>query len=180
VAFVHPDHDIQSVSRFVAQLSKLGRVISSSKCYYPDYGNSVMGTTTIVIGTHMNTQAKVNKLMFCTPPLSQPLPLASFVWQPFNKKEYGLSFAKADSLFNDVSAPTLHAALPLASVLSLLPRGLQPLYYLHLQGSDATILNGAAILLLDSLCPPFDGLSTVNIFKCHFRIEFHDNDHIYV
>jgi hypothetical protein len=160
VAFVHPDHDSRSVSRFVAQLSKSGWVISSSKCYYPDYGNSVVGTTTIVIGVHMNTQAKVNKLLFCTPTSSQPLPLANFVWQPFNKKEYGLSFAKDDSSFNDESAPTLHAALPLVLVLSSLPRGLQPLYYLHLQGSDAFILNGAlpyccliafALLLMDRL-----------------------------
>ncbi len=118
--------------------------------------------------------------MFHTPPLSQPLPLANFVSQPFNKKEYGLSFAKDDLSFNDGSAPTLHAALPSVSVLSLLPRGLQPLYYLHSQGSDATILNGAAVLLLDSLCPPFDGSSMVNIFKCHFGIEFHDNYHTYV
>ncbi len=139
-----------------------------------------MGTTIIIIGVHMKTQAKVNKLLFRTPPSSQPLPLANFVWQPFNKKEYGLSFAKDDLLFNDESAPTLHAALPLALVLSSLPWGLQPLYYLHFRGSDATILNGTAVLLLDSLCPPIDGSSTVNIFKCHFGIEFHDNDHTYV
>jgi hypothetical protein len=76
--------------------------------------------------------------------------------------------------------PPLHAALPSALVLSLLPSGLQPLYYLHLQGSDTTILNGTAILSHDSLCPPFDGLSTTNIFKCHFGIEFQDDDHTYV
>jgi hypothetical protein len=94
----------------------------------------------------MNTQAKVDALMFCTPPSCQPLRLAAFVWQPFNKKEYSLSFAREDSLFNDWSMPPLHAVLPSASVLSLLPCGLQLQYYLHLQGSDTTILNGAAIL----------------------------------
>ncbi len=102
------------------------------------------------------------------------------MWQPFNKKEYGLSFAREDSLFNDGSMPPLHPALPSALVLSSLPRGLQPLYYLHLQGSDTTILNGAAVLSHDSLCPPFDGSSTTNIFKCHFGIEFHNNDHTYI
>jgi hypothetical protein len=76
--------------------------------------------------------------------------------------------------------PPLHMALPLALVSSSLPCGLRPLYYLHLQGSDTTILNGTAVLLHDSLCPPFDGSSTTNIFKCHFGIEFHDNDHTYV
>ncbi len=128
----------------------------------------------------MNTQAKVDALMFRTPPLSRPLLLAAFVWQPFNKKEYGLSFAREDSSFTDGSIPPLHAALPSASVLSSLLRGLQPLYYLHLQGSDTTILNGAAVLSHDSLCPPFNGSSTTNIFKCHFGIKFHDDDHTYV
>jgi hypothetical protein len=51
---------------------------------------------------------------------------------------------------------------------------------LHLQGSDTTILNGAAVLLHDSLCPPFDGSSTTKKFKCHFGIKFHDNDHTYI
>ncbi len=76
--------------------------------------------------------------------------------------------------------PPLHAALPSALVLSLLLSGLQLLYYLHLQGSDTTILNGATVLSHANLCPPFDGSSTTNIFKCHFGIEFHDDDHTYV
>jgi hypothetical protein len=103
-----------------------------------------------------------------------------FVWQPFNKKEYGFSFAQEDTLFNNASMPHVHALLPSALVSSLLPSGLQPLYYLHLQGTDTTILNGAAVISQDSLCPPFDGSSTTNLFKCHFGIKFHDNDHTYV
>jgi hypothetical protein len=180
VAFVHPDHDSRSVSKFITQLSNSGWVISSMKCSFPNYGDSVVGTTTIIVGVHMNTQSKVNTLIFRTPPSSQPLPLAAFVWQPFNKKEYGLSFAREDTLFNNDSMPPLHVAFPLALVSSLLPSCFQPLYYLHLQGSDTTILNGAVVLSHDSLCPLFEGSSTTNIFKCYFGIEFHDNDHTYV
>jgi hypothetical protein len=180
VAFVHPDHDGRSVFKFVTQLSKSGWVISSTKCYYPDYGDSVVGTTTIIVGVHTNTQATVDKLMFRTPPSSRPLPISNFVWQPFNKKEFSLSFSKDNSSFNDGSEHALHATTPSALVLPLLPQGLHPLYYLHLQGSDATILNGAAVMSLDSLCPPFDGSPTTNLFKCHFGIEFHDNNHTYV
>ncbi len=180
VAFVHPNHNSRSISKFVTQLTKSGWVISSTKCSFPKYGNSVVYTTTIVVGVHMNTQAKVDALTFCTSPSSRPFLLAAFLWQPFDKKEYGLSFAREDSSFNDGSIPPLHAVLPSALVLSLLLRGLQPLYYLHLQGSNTTILNGAAVLSHDSLCPMFDSSSTTNIFKCHFGIEFHDNDHTYV
>jgi hypothetical protein len=180
VAFVHPDHNCRSVSKFVTQLSTLGWVISSMKCSFPDYGDSVIGTTTVVVGVHSNSQSKVNALSFRTPPAPKPLPLAAFVWQPFNKKQYGLSFAREDSSFNDASMPSVLASLLSASVLSSLPSDLRPLYYLHLQGTDHTILNGAAVLSQDSLCPPFDGSSTTNLFKCHFGIEFHDADHTYV
>jgi hypothetical protein len=72
------------------------------------------------------------------------------------------------------------ALSPSVLVLSSLLSGLRPLYYLHLQGTDSTILNGAAVLLQDSLCPSFDGSSTTNLFKCHFGIEFHEDNHTYV
>ena len=55
VAFVHPDHDGRSIAKFITQLSHSGWVISSTKCYFPDYGDSVVGTTTIVVGVHTNT-----------------------------------------------------------------------------------------------------------------------------
>jgi hypothetical protein len=70
VAFVHPDHDGRSVAKFVTQLSKSGWVISSTSCYYPNYGDLVTGSTTIIVGVHTNTQTKVDKLMFRTPPSS--------------------------------------------------------------------------------------------------------------
>ncbi len=163
VAFVHPDHGSRSVSKFITQLTKSGWVISSTKCSLPEYGDSVVGTTTIVVGVHMNTQAKVDALMFRTPPLSRPLPLAAFVWQPFNKKEYGLSFAREDLLFNDGSMPPLHAELPSALFLSLLTCGLQPLYYLHLQGSNTTILNGLGCTL--RLCYCYDWVQDYGVIS---------------
>jgi hypothetical protein len=36
------------------------------------------------------------------------------------------------------------------------------------------------VLSLDSLCPQFDGTTTTNVFKYHFGIEFHQDDHTYV
>ncbi len=114
------------------------------------------------------------------PPLITPRPLAAFVWQPFNKKEFGLSFAHDDPSFADGSMPTLQALLPSALVLSLLLTGLLLLYYLHQQGSDTSILNSAAVLSPNSLCPLFDGSSTTNLFKCHFGFKFHDDVYSYV
>jgi len=118
--------------------------------------------------------------MFCTPPSGKPLPLSNYLWEPFNKKEYGISFSKDDPSFNDGFIATLRATLPSASILLSLPPGLQPLYYLHSEDSDSSILNGAMVASLDSLCPQFDGSPTTNVFKCHFGIKFHQDDHSYV
>jgi hypothetical protein len=180
VAFVHPDHNSRSVSKFDTQLSSSGWVIFSAKCTFQDYGDSVIGTTTILVGVHTITQSRVNALLFWTPPMPRPLPLAAFVWQPFNKKEYSLSFARDDTLFDNALMSPVHASLLSALVSSLLPSGLQPLYYLHLQATDTTIFKGAAVISQDSLCPPFDSSSTTNLFKFHFGIKFHNDDHTYV
>jgi hypothetical protein len=42
------------------------------------------------------------------------------------------------------------------------------MYFLHSRESDTKILAGAAILSLDSLCPPFDGSPNTNIFGSQF------------
>jgi len=52
--------------------------------------------------------------------------------------------------------------------------------YLHAWGADATVLAGAAVFPLDSLCPPFDGSPNSNIFRDWFGIEFHADDHTHV
>ncbi len=180
VAFVHPDHDGRSVSKFVSQLSTAGWIISTTLCSFPDYSNSVAGGTSIVVGIHINTQSKVKKLQFRMPPSPKPVPLAAFLWLPFNKKEFSISFAKDDESFNDGSTPALTVTLPSSSILASMSRGVSPVYFLHSVNSDATILNGAAILSPNSLCLAFDGSSTTNLFKCHFGVEFHDKKHTYV
>jgi hypothetical protein len=64
IAFIHPDHDGRSVSKFVSQLSTAGWIISTTLCLFPDYGDSVAGGTSIIVGIHTNTQLKVKKLQF--------------------------------------------------------------------------------------------------------------------
>jgi hypothetical protein len=93
IAFVHPDHDGRSVTKFVRQLHPGRWVISRTTCSFPDYGNSVVGGTTVIVGVHNSTQSKVEPLLFKTPPTCCPLTLSSFIWPPFNKTEYQLSYA---------------------------------------------------------------------------------------
>ena len=70
--------------------------------------------------------------------------------------------------------------LPSSSILASMFRGVSPAYFLHSVNSDATILNGAAILSPNSLCLAFDGSFTTNLFKCHFGVKFHNKEHTYV
>ncbi len=114
------------------------------------------------------------------PPSPKPVPLAAFLWPPFNKKEFGISFAKDDESFNNGSTPALTVTLPSSFILASMSCSVSPAYFLYLVNSDATILNGAAIFSPNSLCLAFDGSSTMNLFKCRFGVEFHDKEHTYV
>jgi hypothetical protein len=84
VAFVHPDHDGRSVSKLVSQLKFSGWVISTLKCLFPNYGDSIIGTASIIVGVHDSTQSWVEPVLFRIPPSPRPLPLAAFIWQLFS------------------------------------------------------------------------------------------------
>jgi hypothetical protein len=180
VAFVHPDHDGRSVSKFVRQLHIGGWVITRTDALFPDFGDSVVGTVSVIIGIHTSTQSKVDPLLFQTPPTRRPLTLASFIWPAFNKPEYKLSLAVSDDSFvNDDTSDTI-ASMPTPSVVASLPAGITVLYHLHTRSTGPGSLNGSAVLSLDSLCAPFDGAPNANLFGHHFGIEFHYDDHTYV
>jgi hypothetical protein len=81
----------------------------------------------------------------------------------------------AVNVSNGVIAP-----LPSSLVSASLPTKLKPLYYLHARNLDTASIAGAAVLSLDSLCPPFDGSPNTNMFYGCFGIEFHTDDHTHV
>jgi hypothetical protein len=132
------------------------------------------------VGVHDSTQAQPEPVLFCILPLQKPLPLAAYIWQPFNKIEYSVSLAKDDESFSAESNSNIAVTLPSPLVLAPLLDGVRPLYYLCLQDSNTATLAGAAVVSLDSLCPAFDGSPNPNLFHCQFGIEFHNNDHTHV
>jgi hypothetical protein len=180
VAFVHPNHDGQPVSKFFFSTQVFSWVLSTTKCFFPDFGNSITGTALLIVGVHDSTQSKVVQVLLRIPPSPRPLPLAAFVWQPFNKQEYSVSFAKEDSSFTAESNNGISATPPSASILASLPVGLKPIYFLHARDSDKSTIAGTAVLSLDSLCPPLNSSPNSNIFRSCFGIEFHAADHTHV
>ena len=83
---------------------------------------------------------------------------------------------------------TLHSQLNLIMALAQphhlhqywLTVGLKPIYFLRAWDSDKSTITGAAVLSLDSLCPPFDSAPNPNIFCSRFGIEFHAADHTHI
>ncbi len=92
VAYVHPDHDGRSVSRFVSDLSKTGWVISSTKLEFSSFGDSIVGTTTMIVEVHNSTESTVDKFHLRIPPSTPPQRLQSLLWNSFNKAEFGVLF----------------------------------------------------------------------------------------
>jgi hypothetical protein len=62
VAFVLPDHNRRSVSKFVTTLTNLGWIITTVKHYFPDIGDSVAGYTSVILGIHNLTQSTVSSI----------------------------------------------------------------------------------------------------------------------
>jgi hypothetical protein len=118
----------------------------------------------MIVDVHDSTQSKVKPLLFKTPPTRRPLTLSSFIWPPFNKTEYQLSYAMNNASFTDADANGTVALMLPPSIMALLPAGLEVLYHLHLCSNGPGSLNGSAVLSLDSLCLPFDGSPNTNLF----------------
>jgi len=165
VVFVHPDHDGRLVAKFMKTLTSSGWVISSTKISFPDLGDSIVGTTTVLIGVHDSTESKVNAVSLCTPPSPSPLPLAAFVWEPFNCKEYSVSFGKDDESFSSEGNNGVRATVPSSSVASCIPSGVKVLYFLHRRDDDMDCIAGASVLSQESLCLPYDCSPNTNLFR---------------
>jgi hypothetical protein len=88
-----------------------------TKCFFPHYGDSVAENLSLIVGVHNSTQSRVDPILFRTPPSPRPLPLARFIWQPFNKREYSVSLGKDDALFCKPLNNGMIATVPSDSII---------------------------------------------------------------
>ena len=84
-----------------------------------------------------------------------------------------MSLAKDEDLFtskgnNGMQAPTLSSL-----VQSCMPTEIKLLYFLHKRNADTACVAGAKVLLLRSLCLPYNGSLNTNLFCSRFGVEFH-------
>ena len=134
----------------------------------------------VLVGVRDSTQSRVEAVSFRTPPAPRPLPLAAFEWEPFNCKEYSVLFAKGDKLFTLDGNNGICATTPSSLVASCMPTCLKVLHFLHRRDADTECVASALVLLLESLCPPYNCLPNTNLFRCRFGMEFHAEGHSHV
>jgi hypothetical protein len=49
-------HDGRPVSKFIFQLKSSGWILFMTKCFFPDFGDSITGTASLIVGVHNSTQ----------------------------------------------------------------------------------------------------------------------------
>jgi hypothetical protein len=146
---------------------------------YTKIGDSIVDLCTVIIAIHLSSASVVEPLVLKTPPAVRPTPIASYLWEPFNRLEQSLCFGRDDNNFNKDKATLMIVSVPKQAKLgSITP--IMILYHLHRADEDATILAGSGILSPLSLCLPCEACPTRNLFQHFFGIEFHFDGNTYV
>jgi hypothetical protein len=177
VAIVHRDHDNRSVGLFCSTLKRKNWILSDTEIYFPSYGDSVADQARVVIGVHATTAPSVVPVTLPPPPSLNPPPIASYLWHPFNSREYAVSFARDSPKFgspvdeSDCSNVLVATTVKPDPAFSKTPSP-EALYCLHPSDADASNQVGSVVFSTAKLCPPFSSVKNSNIFRHHFGIEY--------
>ncbi len=174
VAIVIPDHDGKCVKSFYNVLKFASWCLLSTETSFPTHGDTISGSCRIIIGIHTSCAPMINPPNLKSPTPSIPRPLGLSLSEPFNRTEHSVSLAMDDVDFmrQDV---WFTATLPPSTFIHP-PRVLLK-YFLHGGHSDESMLAGAAVVLSDGLCPPFDACPNKNLFQHLFVVEFNYENH---
>ena len=154
VAAVIPDHDGHSVKAFIQGLKTAHWKVSSRDTSYVKMGDSVVDSCTIITAVHSSAASAVEPLSLQTPPRVQAKPIASYLWEPFNKPKHMLCFGRDDANFNKDESSHMIVSAPIPVELDSAPSVVVK-YNLHGTGEDTTILAGSSVVSPSGLCPPF-------------------------
>ena len=168
VIYVQKECDSSLVNGFRRANSRVGWIFSSTDVYYPDYGDSVADSGTVLLGVHRGATANHLPLMLPTPPRTHVPPLESFLHKPFHDRTYAVCLSRHHKDFNE-SGFAISDSTPAASNTHLYrPRRL---YNLHRPSDNTSVEAGSGVYGTSGLCPPFASPNT-NIFGSTFGIEF--------
>jgi hypothetical protein len=106
-----------------------------------------------------------------------PCPMAEFIWEPFDWKEYAISLAWADANF---AKQDTQLKASTHSTTSSNANSVLVWYNLHWPDTNELVIVGSEVVSLDGLCPAFNACPNPNIFQHHFGIEFYHEGNSYV
>ena len=112
VAIVIKDHDGCSVKAFIRGLMTAHWKVLLWDTSYVEMGNSVVDSCTVIITVHSSAALAIKPLALQTPPLVHAKPIASYLWEPFNKPEYMLCFGRDDANFNKDESSQMTVSAP--------------------------------------------------------------------
>ncbi len=164
---------------FVRGLQTAHWKISSQDVSYVEIGDSVVDFCTVIIAVHLSCASGIEPIILNTPPVVQPKPIASYIWEPFNKPDHSLSFGRDDDSFNNDESLKMIVSAPKRAESDCIPHVVIQ-YNMHRAGKDAAILDGLSVISTSGLCPPFEACPNRNLFQHFFGIKFHFDSHTYV
>jgi hypothetical protein len=179
VAVVIPDHNCRAVSAFVQRLTTTHWKVTSWVIYYPDIGNSIADSCTIITAIHTSCASTVDPIELKTPPPMPLQPIGSFLWEPFNRPKHSVCLSQYDSRFNKDDSPKMVVTGP-CPALELGCPSICILYHLHCDNSDSLILAGSSVLSHGSLCPPIETCPNQNLFQNYFGVQFDHDGSSYI
>ena len=153
---------------FKKSLQRSGWLMSSTDIYYPDVGDTIADSAAFMLGIHKAATGNHTPIRVAMPPIVHPDPLASFVYKPFNSKEYAISLARHQPDFDSSGCTVMD---PVPTVSHTKDQRAKCIYHLHRACDDKGVSAGSGVYCLSGLCPPFCA-SNNNVFASTFGIEF--------
>ncbi len=176
MAIVIHNHDCRSVTAFTQGLTAAHWKVTTWEVLYTELGNTIANSCSIITAVHSSCASTVEPINLKTPPLMNPQPTGSFIWEPFNRIKHLLSPGRDDDEFN---AKKMIATIP-KPITCQKSRSIMIKYHLHHADLEATILAGSSVLSTGGLCPPFKSCPNRNLFQQFFRIKFNHDGHMHV
>ena len=125
--------------------------------YYPYVGDSMADHGTFLVGFHKAATSFHAKLNIAMPPVIRAEPLASFMYKPFNSKDYAVSLARHHPEFESNGCV---ATDPVSTITHTKEQRAKCIYQLYRSADDRNISAGSGVYCLSGLCPPFCATNT--------------------
>ena len=118
MAIVIPDHDSRSIKMFIQGLKAAHWKVSSRDVLYPKIGDTVADYCSAITAVHSSCSSTVEPIILKTPPCTNPGPIGSYLWEPFNRPEHSLCFGQNDDNFNKDETSKMILSTPKPAILT--------------------------------------------------------------